>query len=89
LAELRGDQVRIEPVGGTRRTGGSSWPSLTRSTGSSEADYLNGEIVLLGREHGVPAPGQRAAAAARQPVRRRSPRPGQRHPGAMAALLAV
>lgn len=56
LAALRGDQVMIEPVRGTQRSGGSSWQSLTRGTGSIEADYLNGEIVLLGRRHGVPAP---------------------------------
>ena len=37
-------------------SGGSSWQSLARSTGSVEADYLNGEIVLLGRLHGVPTP---------------------------------
>jgi 2-dehydropantoate 2-reductase len=55
-AELRGDQVRAEPVSGVARGGGSSWQSLTRGTGSIEADYLNGEIALLGREHGVPAP---------------------------------
>ena len=55
-AALRGDQVKIEPVNGARRGGGSSWQSLTRGTGSIEADYLNGEIVLLGREHGVPTP---------------------------------
>jgi 2-dehydropantoate 2-reductase len=55
-AALRGDQVRIAPVRGTRRGGGSSWQSLTRGTGSIEADYLNGEIVLLGREHGIPTP---------------------------------
>jgi 2-dehydropantoate 2-reductase len=55
-AELRGDQVKAEPVNGARRGGGSSWQSLTRGTGSIEADYLNGEIVLLGREHGVPTP---------------------------------
>ena len=50
------DQVRAEPVNGARRSGGSSWQSLIRGTGSIEADYLNGEIVLLGREHGVPTP---------------------------------
>ena len=55
-AEVRGDRVRIQPVDGPPRGGGSSWQSLTRGTGSIEADYLNGEIVLLGREHGVPAP---------------------------------
>ncbi|MGI5359232.1 ketopantoate reductase family protein [Streptomyces sp. CA-252508] len=36
--------------------GGSSWQSLARGTGSIEADYLNGEISLLGRLHGVPTP---------------------------------
>jgi 2-dehydropantoate 2-reductase len=56
LAALRGDQVKVVPAGGARRRGGSSWQSLTRGTGSIEADYLNGEIVLLGREHGVATP---------------------------------
>lgn len=36
--------------------GGSSWQSLVRGTGSIETDFLNGEIVLLGRLHGVPTP---------------------------------
>jgi 2-dehydropantoate 2-reductase len=36
--------------------GGSMWQSLQRQAGSAGADYLNGEIVLLGRQHGVPAP---------------------------------
>ncbi|KOY55621.1 ketopantoate reductase family protein [Streptomyces sp. XY332] len=36
--------------------GGSSWQSLHRGTGSIEADYLNGEISLLGRLHGIPTP---------------------------------
>ncbi|MFI5806431.1 ketopantoate reductase family protein [Streptomyces sp. NPDC051561] len=35
---------------------GSSWQSLVRGTGSIEADYLNGEVVLLGALHGVPTP---------------------------------
>jgi 2-dehydropantoate 2-reductase len=55
-AAVRGDQVRIGPVNGARRTGGSSWQSLTRGTGTIEADFLNGEIALLGREHDVPTP---------------------------------
>ncbi len=36
--------------------GGSSWQSVTRRTGNVEADFLNGEIVLLGRIHDVPTP---------------------------------
>ena len=38
------------------RGGGSTWQSLRRGTGDVEADYLNGEISLLGRLHGVPTP---------------------------------
>ncbi|MEU6506362.1 2-dehydropantoate 2-reductase N-terminal domain-containing protein [Streptomyces sp. NPDC046942] len=52
----RGDKVTLVPLDGTPRGGGSSWQSLARGTGTIEADYLNGEIVLLGRLHGVPAP---------------------------------
>jgi 2-dehydropantoate 2-reductase len=35
---------------------GSSWQSLQRGLGSVEADFLNGEIVRLGRLHGIPTP---------------------------------
>jgi 2-dehydropantoate 2-reductase len=48
--------LRVLPVGGRERGGGSSWQSLARATGSIEADYLNGEIVLLGRLHGIATP---------------------------------
>ncbi|HEY1822697.1 MAG TPA: 2-dehydropantoate 2-reductase N-terminal domain-containing protein [Trebonia sp.] len=56
LHAVRGRQVDFAPVPGTTHGGGSSWQSLTRGTGSIEADFLNGEIVLLGREHDVPTP---------------------------------
>ncbi|MBP2705555.1 ketopantoate reductase family protein [Microbispora sp. RL4-1S] len=52
----RGDLVEIAPLGGVERPGGSTWQSLARGSGSVEVDYLNGEIVLLGRRHGVPTP---------------------------------
>ena len=45
----------MAPIEGRRRLGGSTWQSLARGT-PVEVDYLNGEIVLLGRLHGVPAP---------------------------------
>jgi 2-dehydropantoate 2-reductase len=88
LAALRSDQVRVEPVSGARRGGGSSWQSLTRGTGSIEADYLNGEIVLLGREHGVPTPvNERLQRLANQfAADRRAP--GSVTPSEMAALAA-
>jgi 2-dehydropantoate 2-reductase len=52
----RGELVQQAPVNGEFRGGGSSWQSLARGTGSIETDYLNGEITLLGRVHGVPTP---------------------------------
>ena len=55
-ARVRGDLVEVQEVKGFRRQGGSSWQSLARGTGSIEADHLNGEIVLLGRTHGVRTP---------------------------------
>lgn len=53
---VRGDKVTLVPLEGVPRGGGSSWQSLSRGAGTIEADYLNGEIVLLGRLHGVPTP---------------------------------
>ncbi|WP_405729898.1 ketopantoate reductase family protein [Streptomyces sp. NBC_00028] len=53
---VRGDKVFLAPLHGAPRGGGSSWQSLDRGTGTIEADYLNGEIALLGRLHGVPTP---------------------------------
>jgi 2-dehydropantoate 2-reductase len=52
----RGGLVEIKPVAGQQRSGGSTWQSLARGAGSVEADYLNGEIVLLGRLHGIATP---------------------------------
>ena len=43
-------------IEGARARGGSTWQSLARGTGTIETDYLNGEIALLGRLHGVPTP---------------------------------
>ncbi len=48
--------IKAGEVAGVPRAGGSSWQSLMRGTGNLETDYLNGEIVLLGRLHGVPTP---------------------------------
>jgi 2-dehydropantoate 2-reductase len=48
--------MELGEIAGVRRFGGSSSQSLQRGTPSIETDYLNGEIVLLGRLHGVPTP---------------------------------
>ncbi len=43
------------PVNGKHRGGGSTWQSI--ATGRSiETDFLNGEIVLIGRENATPTP---------------------------------
>ncbi len=60
-----------------RRPGGSTWQSLARGS-TVEVDYLNGEIVLLGRLHGVADAGQRAAPARHPPRRRRADRTAAR-----------
>ncbi|MQA98072.1 MAG: 2-dehydropantoate 2-reductase [Streptosporangiales bacterium] len=49
--------VTIRPtVSAGRWPGSSSLQSVRRGTGTIEADYLNGEIALLGRTLGVPTP---------------------------------
>ncbi len=55
MAKRREGSIRLGS-GGAARLGGSTWQSLARGTGSTEADYLNGEIVLLGRLYGVATP---------------------------------
>jgi 2-dehydropantoate 2-reductase len=55
-AARRGDGFQWGGDAARSRPGASSWQSLARGTGSIEADYLNGEIVLLGRIHDVPTP---------------------------------
>jgi 2-dehydropantoate 2-reductase len=54
--ERVGTNEELRRVNGKERQGGSSWQSLGRGSGGIETDYLNGEIVLLGRIHGVPTP---------------------------------
>jgi 2-dehydropantoate 2-reductase len=48
--------MQPQPVAGAERVGSSSRQSLLRGAGSIETDYLTGEVVLLGRLHGVPTP---------------------------------
>jgi 2-dehydropantoate 2-reductase len=53
----RGDLLDdVRPAAGQQHLGSSTWQSLARGTGSVEADWLNGEIVLLGRLAGFPTP---------------------------------
>lgn len=59
--ERRGDLMKVRRTVGEGAAhdavpGSSSWQSLARGTGNIEADFLSGEVVLLGRLHGVPTP---------------------------------
>ena len=49
-------RMHLVDIPGHPHGGGSTWQSMTRGTGSVETDYLSGEIVLLGRLHGVATP---------------------------------
>jgi 2-dehydropantoate 2-reductase len=48
-------------IGGGGWRGGSMWQSIARGVGNSEVDYINGEVVMLGRLHGIPTPANEAA----------------------------
>jgi 2-dehydropantoate 2-reductase len=54
--ETRWKDLGVAAIEGRIRGGSSTWQSLKRGTGALETDYLNGEISLLGRLHGVPTP---------------------------------
>ena len=63
-AKRRRDGVMLDThVPGHDRSAGSSWQSMQRGTGDIETNYLNGEIVLLGRLHGVATPANEACVA--------------------------
>jgi 2-dehydropantoate 2-reductase len=47
---------KLRPAPGLDSAGSSTWQSLAKGKTVMEADYLNGEIVLLGRLHNVPTP---------------------------------
>jgi 2-dehydropantoate 2-reductase len=76
--QRRGDIMRWPDA--AQRAGGSSWQSLARGTGTVEADYLNGEIVLLGRLHGMPAPANETARRLVQRAARKRLAPGSMTP---------
>ncbi|MFE0470778.1 ketopantoate reductase family protein [Streptomyces sp. NPDC058947] len=75
ITELRSGTVDVQPLPG-EPTRSSTWQSLARGAGSIETDYLNGEIVLLGREHGVPTPVNAALQAAAREIAQRGTEPG-------------
>jgi 2-dehydropantoate 2-reductase len=71
--ERRGDILQRRP--GAAPPGGSTWQSVTRETGNTEVDYLAGEIVLLGRLHGIPTPACELIQQVTNDLARRRARP--------------
>ena len=69
------------------RGGGSTWQSLRRGTGSLETDYLNGEIALLARTHGVACPANALLQSAANDAARRGTAPGSRRASDLLAEL--
>lgn len=68
-------RLELKPIEGRERAGSSTRQSFVRGTPAVETDYLNGEIVLLGRRHGVPVPVNQALCelSARHVRERRGP----------------
>lgn len=75
LVTRRDRGMRMAPIDGSERKGGSTWQSLMRGSSSVESDFLNGEIALLGTLYDVPTPYNRAVQelAARAARERASP----------------
>jgi 2-dehydropantoate 2-reductase len=86
-AARRGDLISLRRVAGERRGGGSSWQSLARGTGTIEVDLLNGEIVLLGRLHGVPTPVNELLQVVAHELARAKAPPGSRSEAELLARL--
>ncbi|MBV9097504.1 MAG: ketopantoate reductase family protein [Frankiaceae bacterium] len=83
----RGMQVQWTPVEGRDRMGGSTWQSVARGTGGVEADYLNGEIVLLGVQHGIATPVNRMLQREVAALVRRGGQPGSMRPSDLLAAV--
>jgi len=75
-----GDLLHMASIGGAPRPGGSSWQSLARSTGTIETDFLNGEIVLLGRMYGIATPANALLQELATEMARRGRPPGAMSP---------
>jgi 2-dehydropantoate 2-reductase len=86
-AAYRGDNVGFAPVAGQERSGSSSWQSVVRGLGSIESDYLNGEITMLGRLHGVATPVNTLLQQEANALVARGGRPGEVDIDALLAAL--
>ena len=80
LSANRAAAIQDSEIPGVPRQGSSSWQSILRGTGNVEADYLNGEIALIGAQHGVPTPVNRLIQRLANDVARGAHEPGSVSP---------
>ncbi len=84
----RAAAIQNAEIPGVPRQGSSSWQSILRGTGNVEADYLNGEIALIGAEHGVPTPVNRLVQRLANDVARGTHEPGSISPDELLSMAA-
>ncbi len=86
-------RIGVSEVAGRERAGSSTWQSLARGLDPArpriETDYLNGEIVLVGRLHGVPTPVNAALCRLAAEQARRHASPGELSVDDVLALAAA
>jgi 2-dehydropantoate 2-reductase len=80
ISERVAGNEELGSIDGQPRGGGSTWQSLARGSAGVETAYLNGEIVLLGRLHGVPTPANQALTQIAIRMAREGARPGSGDP---------
>jgi 2-dehydropantoate 2-reductase len=54
--KARTQSMQFDIPAGDTFIGGSTWQSLVKGASTLETDFFNGEILMLGRLHGVPTP---------------------------------
>jgi 2-dehydropantoate 2-reductase len=84
-----GEAITMRPIPGRPRSAGSAWQSLARRTGEIEADYINGEIVLLGRLHGVDTPVNAAVQRLANNAAQQRLEPGSFRPAEVALAAGI
>ncbi|MBA3905577.1 MAG: hypothetical protein H0X35_02665 [Pseudonocardiales bacterium] len=73
---------------GRVRSGGSTWQSLQRETGSAETDFINGEVVALGKRHGLSTPVNALLVEIVEAMTRTGEQPGGRSAADLLATAA-
>ncbi|MDF0532021.1 2-dehydropantoate 2-reductase N-terminal domain-containing protein [Tsukamurella sp. 8F] len=83
-------RLQVQPVpGAPEQLGGSTWQSLARGAGTTEVDFLNGEIVTLAHGLGLRAPVNGGLARAMRRASAEGTGPGAITAAELAAALGL